>query len=100
MKQASNEATVLLYSLSIDPFLEDLAKGADRVLHFEERPRDPYADYHVAGNEGSYLIQSSTVVHIHSLCYNSQFVSKTPYINNRLVYLWLKKNISNYPAAM
>jgi hypothetical protein len=40
MKQASHEATVLLYSPGIDPFLEDLAKGADRVFHFEEEPRD------------------------------------------------------------
>jgi hypothetical protein len=39
MRQASHEATVLLYSPSIDPFLEDLAKGADRVFYFEERLR-------------------------------------------------------------
>jgi hypothetical protein len=26
---------------SIDPFLEDLAKGADRVFYFEEGPRYP-----------------------------------------------------------
>jgi hypothetical protein len=37
MKQASQEATVL-YSPGIDPFLEDLAKGADRVFYFEEGP--------------------------------------------------------------
>ena len=40
MRQASHEATVLLYSSGIDPFLEDLAKGADRVFYFEEGPRD------------------------------------------------------------
>ncbi|MDD1752754.1 MAG: hypothetical protein LUQ38_06665 [Methanotrichaceae archaeon] len=40
LKQASHEATVLLYSLGIDPFLEDLAKGADRVFYFEDGPRD------------------------------------------------------------
>jgi hypothetical protein len=40
MKQASHEATVLLFSSGIDPFLEDLAKGADRVFYFEEGPRD------------------------------------------------------------
>ncbi|MDD1751621.1 MAG: hypothetical protein LUQ38_00840 [Methanotrichaceae archaeon] len=40
MKQAAHEATVLLYSPGIDPFLEDIAKGADRVLYFEEGPRD------------------------------------------------------------
>jgi hypothetical protein len=36
MRQASYEATVLLYSPGADPFLEDLAKGADRVFYFEE----------------------------------------------------------------
>jgi len=40
MKQAAHEATVLLYSPGIDPFLEDLAKSADRVFYFEEGPRD------------------------------------------------------------
>jgi hypothetical protein len=40
MRQASHEATVLLYSSGIDPFLEDLAKGADRVFYFEEGARD------------------------------------------------------------
>jgi hypothetical protein len=40
LKQAAHEATVLLYSPGIDPFLEDLAKGADRVFYFEEGPRD------------------------------------------------------------
>jgi hypothetical protein len=38
--QAAHEATVLLYSPGLDPFLEDLAKGADRVFYFEEGPRD------------------------------------------------------------
>jgi hypothetical protein len=37
MRQAAQEATVLLYSPGIDPFLEDLAKLADRVFYFEER---------------------------------------------------------------
>ena len=40
MKQAAHEATVLLYSPGIDLFLEDLAKGADRVFYFVEGPRD------------------------------------------------------------
>jgi hypothetical protein len=40
LKQAVHEATVLLYLPGIDPFLEDLAKGADRVFYFEEEPRD------------------------------------------------------------
>ncbi|MDD1752082.1 MAG: hypothetical protein LUQ38_03200 [Methanotrichaceae archaeon] len=40
LKQAAQEATVLLYSPGIDPFLEDLAKRADRVFCFEKRPRD------------------------------------------------------------
>ena len=40
LKQATHEATVPLYSPGIDPFLEDLAKGADRVFYFEDGPRD------------------------------------------------------------
>jgi hypothetical protein len=40
MRQAADEATVLLYSPGIDPFLEDLAKDADRVFYFEEGPRE------------------------------------------------------------
>ena len=40
LKQAAHEAMVQLYSLGIDLFLEDLAKGADRVFYFEEGPRD------------------------------------------------------------
>jgi hypothetical protein len=39
MKQAFHEATVLLYSPGIDPFLEDLTKG-DRMFYFEEGPRN------------------------------------------------------------
>ena len=40
LKQASHEATVLLYSSGIDPFLENLTNLADRVFYFEEGPRD------------------------------------------------------------
>jgi hypothetical protein len=40
MKQASHEAIVLLYSPSIDPLLEDIARGADRVFYFEGGLRD------------------------------------------------------------
>jgi hypothetical protein len=40
LKQASHEATVLLYSFGIDPFLEDLTNLADRVFYFEKGPRD------------------------------------------------------------
>lgn len=40
LKQASHNAAVLLYSPGIDPYLEDLAKGADRVFYFEEGPRE------------------------------------------------------------
>jgi hypothetical protein len=40
LRQAAHEATVLLYSSGIDPFLEDLTKLADRVFYFEEGPRD------------------------------------------------------------
>ncbi len=39
MREASHEAIVLLYSAGIDPFLEDLIIGADRVFYFEEGPR-------------------------------------------------------------
>jgi hypothetical protein len=40
LKQASHEATVLLFSPEVDLFLEDLIKLADRVFYFEEGPRD------------------------------------------------------------
>jgi hypothetical protein len=40
LKQAAHEAMVQLYSLGIDLFLEDLAKGADRVIYFDEGPRE------------------------------------------------------------
>ena len=40
LMQAAHEATVLLYSPAIDPYLEDLAKDADRVFYFEEGPRE------------------------------------------------------------
>jgi len=39
MRQASHEATVQLYSPGFDPFLENLAKDADRVFYFEEGSR-------------------------------------------------------------
>ncbi len=39
MSDAAKEAAVLLYSPGLDPFLEDLAKNADRVWYFEEGPR-------------------------------------------------------------
>ena len=40
LRQASHEATVLLYSSGIDTFLEDMTKLADRVFYFEEGPRE------------------------------------------------------------
>ena len=40
MRQAAQEAAVLLYSPGVDPSLEKLAKGADRAIYFEEEPRD------------------------------------------------------------
>ena len=40
MRQAAQEAAVLLYSPGVDPFLEKLAKGADRAIYFEEGQRD------------------------------------------------------------
>jgi hypothetical protein len=44
MREASHEAAVLLYSPGIDPFLEDLAKLADRVFYFEDGPRSSLTD--------------------------------------------------------
>jgi DNA polymerase I len=40
MKEASQEATVLLYSPGLDPFMEELAKNSDHIFYFEEGPRD------------------------------------------------------------
>ena len=39
MSDAAKEAAMLLYSPSSDPFLEDLARNADRVWYFDEGPR-------------------------------------------------------------
>jgi hypothetical protein len=36
LKPAAHKATVLLYTPAIDPFLEDLAKSADRVFYSKE----------------------------------------------------------------
>jgi hypothetical protein len=64
LKQAAHEATVLLYSPGIDPFLEDIAKGADQVFYFEEGPRNTTeADCQdMAVNEGSEDIGSVFVI--------------------------------------
>jgi len=40
MREAAQEATVLLYSAGLDPFIEELARNSDRVFYFEEGPRD------------------------------------------------------------
>jgi len=40
MKEASQEATVLLYSPGLDPFMEELAQNSDHIFYFEEGPRD------------------------------------------------------------
>jgi len=40
MKEASQEATVLLYSPGLDPFMEELAQNSDHVFYFEDGPRD------------------------------------------------------------
>jgi hypothetical protein len=40
MKEAAQEATVLLYSPGLDPFVEELARNSDHVFYFEEGPRD------------------------------------------------------------
>ena len=39
MSDAAKEAAVLLYSLELDTFLEDLTRNADRVFYFDEGPR-------------------------------------------------------------
>ncbi|MGD0953718.1 MAG: hypothetical protein ABR985_15240 [Methanotrichaceae archaeon] len=39
LSEAAKEAAVLLYSPGSDPFLEDLARNADRVWYFDEGPR-------------------------------------------------------------
>ena len=39
MSDAAKEAAMLLYSPSSDPFLEDLARNADRVWYFDEGPK-------------------------------------------------------------
>jgi hypothetical protein len=39
LNDAAKEAAVLLYASRADPFLEELAKNADRVWYFEEGPR-------------------------------------------------------------
>lgn len=40
MREAANDASVLLYAPGIDPFFEDLVKDADRVFYFTEAQRD------------------------------------------------------------
>jgi hypothetical protein len=39
LSDAGKEASVLLYSPGSNPFREDLARNADRVLYFDEGPR-------------------------------------------------------------
>ena len=39
LRDTARQATVLLYSMGIDPFLEGLAETADKVFYFEEMPR-------------------------------------------------------------
>ncbi len=39
MREASNNATVLLYVPEPDPYLENLIANADRVFYFDEGPR-------------------------------------------------------------
>jgi hypothetical protein len=39
LSDAAKEAAVLLYSPGTDPFLEELAKNADRIWYFDEGPR-------------------------------------------------------------
>ena len=39
LRQTAHRAILRFYSPGVDPFLEDLAKGADRVFYFEEGPQ-------------------------------------------------------------
>lgn len=39
MREASNEAAVLLYAPGADPYFEELVKNADRAFYFDEGPR-------------------------------------------------------------
>jgi hypothetical protein len=39
LSDVAKESAVLLYSPGSDPFLEDLARNADRVWYFDEGPR-------------------------------------------------------------
>ena len=41
LKQTSREATILLYSPSLDPHLEKMTELADRVFCFYEMPKAP-----------------------------------------------------------
>ena len=40
MREAAQDAAVLLYAPEIDPYFEDLVKNADRVFYFEDGPRE------------------------------------------------------------
>jgi hypothetical protein len=40
MREAAQEAIVLLYSPGLDPFVEEIAQNSDHVFCFEEKPRD------------------------------------------------------------
>jgi hypothetical protein len=39
MREASKEASVLLYAAGDDPYFEELVRNADRVFYFDEGPR-------------------------------------------------------------
>ena len=41
LEDTAHQATVLLYSPGIDPFLESLSETADMVFYFDEGPDDP-----------------------------------------------------------
>jgi hypothetical protein len=40
IREAAQEATVLLYSPGLNPFIEELARNSDRIFYFEEGPQD------------------------------------------------------------
>ncbi|MCJ7444472.1 MAG: hypothetical protein MUO26_08080 [Methanotrichaceae archaeon] len=44
LKQASHEATVLLYSPGIDPFIEEIAKSAETICFTSRKAHELHPD--------------------------------------------------------
>jgi hypothetical protein len=62
LKQAAHEATALLYSPRIDPFLEDLTKGADRIFCFERGQRLRFLGRQASGRHEHSFYQTKTPI--------------------------------------